>query len=112
MGAILASSHRLVHAMMSLEAGLSRSQPVPARAAFRTLADHIELTLYFLAAGLRGSPLTLSHLPDLREDHHALIASGDPLAERYALVNIETDRMTNSLNTLSEEIVRWVLVSP
>ena len=27
---------------------------------------------------------------------------------RYALVNIETDRVTNSLNTLALEIVQWV----
>ncbi len=108
LGAVLASSHRLVHAMMALEAGLSRSHPVPARAAFRALADHIELTLYYLAAGLRGSPLDRAHLPDLREDHHALVTSGDALTERYALVNVETDRITNSLNTLTEEILRWL----
>jgi len=97
-----------VHAMMALEAGLARSHPVPARPAFRTLADHIELTLYYLAAGLRGSPLERSHLPDLREDHHALVNSGDALTERYALVNVETDRITNSMNTLTEEILRWL----
>jgi hypothetical protein len=57
---------------------------------------------------LRGSPLDREHLPDLREDHHALIHSGDSASERYALVNVETDRITNSLNTLSEELLRWV----
>jgi hypothetical protein len=30
-----------------------------------------------------------------------------PATERYALVNVETDRVTNSLNTLSEELVAW-----
>jgi hypothetical protein len=106
--AMLASSRRLTHAMMALEAGLARSRPVPVRPAFRTLADHIELTLYYLAAALRGSPLTLSDLPDLREDHHALVTSGDSFTERYALSNVETDRITNSLNTLSEEVLRWI----
>ena len=108
LGALLASSRRLTHAMMALEAGLARSHPGPVRPAFRTLADHIELTLYYLAAALRGSPLKRSDLPDLREDHHALVASGDSLSERYALVNVETDRITNSLNTLSEEVLRWI----
>jgi hypothetical protein len=37
-----------------------------------------------------------------------LIGSGDSLTERYALVNVETDRITNSLNTLSGEILRWI----
>jgi hypothetical protein len=52
--------------------------------------------------------LTRENLPDLREDHHALVHSGDSLAERYALVKVETDRITNSLNTLSEELLRWM----
>jgi hypothetical protein len=105
---MLASSHRLAHAMMALEAGLFLSHPAPARQAFQTLANHIEITLYSLAAALRGSPLRPEELPDLREDHHALAESGDPLTERYALVNVETDRITNSLNTLTEEVLLWL----
>src|SRR5207237_846798 len=69
---VLASSHRLVHAIMALEAGLASSRPVPARPAFRKFANDVELTLYYLAAALRTSPLALKDLPDLREDHHAL----------------------------------------
>jgi hypothetical protein len=34
-------------------------------------------------------------------------ASGDG-AERHALLNVETDRITNSLNTLSEDLLRWI----
>ncbi|HET9318643.1 MAG TPA: FUSC family protein, partial [Bryobacteraceae bacterium] len=112
LGAILASSHRLAHAMMALEASLATSHPLPPRDAFRPFADHVELTLYYLAAGLRGSALRREELPDLREDHNALVHSGDPLTERYALVNVETDRITNSLNTLSEEVLRWRALTP
>lgn len=104
---MLASSHRLVHALMALEAGLYQSQFMPPRDAFRTFSNDVEKTLYFLAASLRGSPLHPGDLPDLREDHRALLRSGDSRAERYALVNIETDRITNSLNTLREQIVSW-----
>lgn len=104
---ILASSHRMVHAMMALEAGLYSSQPVPARPEFRKFADDVELTLYYLAAALRGSPVTRETLPDLREDYHSLVHAGDDRVERYALVNVEADRITNSLNTLSEELLRW-----
>lgn len=105
---ILASSHRLVHAFMALETGLYGSPPVPARDAFRRFANDVEATLYYLGAALRGSPLTRDTLPDLREDHHALIHSGGSLTERYALVNAETDRITNSLNTLSEQLLEWI----
>jgi uncharacterized membrane protein YccC len=102
---MLASSHRLVHALMALEAGLYQSQFMPPRDAFRTFSHDVEKTLYFLAASLRGSRIYPGDLPDLREDHHALLRSGDSRAERYALVNIETDRITNSLNTLREQIL-------
>ena len=98
----------MVHAMMALEAGLYSSAPVPARPEFRKFADDVELTLYYLAAALRGSPLTRDMLADLREDHHALIHTGDDRVERSNLVNVETDRITNSSNTLSEELLRWV----
>jgi uncharacterized membrane protein YccC len=104
---MLASSHRLAHSLMALEAGLYQSQFVPPRDAFRTFSHDVERTLYFLAASLRGSSIRPGDLPDLREDHHALLRSGDSRVERYALVNIETDRVTNSLNTLREQIISW-----
>jgi uncharacterized membrane protein YccC len=107
LNALLASSHRLAHAIMALEAGLARSNPAPARSAFVPFANHIELTLHSLASALRGSALHPDDLPDLRADHHALTHSGDPLTERYALVNVESDRITNSLNTLREQILQW-----
>jgi uncharacterized membrane protein YccC len=105
---ILASSHRLAHAFMSLEAGVEASGSAPPRHAFRAFAENVEKTLYYLAAALRGSDLSKEHLPDLREYHNALVSSGDPSVERYALVNVETDRITNSLNTLSEQVLRWI----
>ena len=104
---ILASSHRFVHAVMALEAGLTRSQPVPARTEFHAFANAVELTLHSLSAALRGSPLDPHELPNLRDAHNALLQAGDPLAERYALVNVECDRITNSLNTLTGQVFQW-----
>jgi hypothetical protein len=66
------------------------------------------LTLKSLAAALRGSPESLDQLPNLREDHRELVHTGDSQVERYALVNVETDRITNSLNTFGEEVVKWL----
>ena len=105
--AILSSSHRLAHAMMALEAGLSLSASALPREEFRRLANEVELTLYYLSSALRGSPLRQSNLPNLREMHHALIRSGDPLTARYALINVEMDRITNSTNTLAGDVLRW-----
>ena len=94
--AALASTHRFINAAMALEAGLT-AHP---HASFETFAHDLELTLYLLAARLRGSPLESNALPNLREDHNRLDRSD-------ALLVIEADRMTNSLNTLAEQIFRW-----
>jgi len=45
--------------------------------------------------------------PDLREAYLRFIQTTDPQLERYAFVNVEADRMTNSLNTLREQIFAW-----
>ncbi len=107
LNAMLASWHRFTHALMALEAGLSTSRPAVARKPFGPFAEHVEFTLKSLASALRGAPLSLDQLPNLREDYRSLIQAGDPHTERYALVNVETDRITNSLNTFSEELLRW-----
>jgi hypothetical protein len=104
---MLATSHRFAHAVMALEAGLPSTAPVPARAEFRTFTADVEKTLSLLEEILSGTKVPEKKFPNLREDHTKLVAAGDPVKERYALVNIEADRMTNSLNTLREEIVAW-----
>jgi uncharacterized membrane protein YccC len=106
--AILASSHRFAHSVMALEAGLPLTPPMPARPEFRVFAADVETMLALLEEILSGGKVAVKKFPNLREDHNRLIEAGDPEKERYALVNIEADRMTNSLNTLHEEIVAWV----
>jgi uncharacterized membrane protein YccC len=100
--ATLANCHRFVRAIMALEV-----VPVgvePAREEFRDFARDVEVTLEELAAALRGEKVLSRNLPDLREDHHRLLRSE---ASRFALVIEETDRMTNSLNTLCEQVRQW-----
>lgn len=104
---ILASTQRLAQAMISLEAAIVSSTPVAPRAAFLHFADDVELTLDRLAKLLRGAKIDPASLPDLREDHHALVHSADSGAALHALVNVETDRITNSLNTLASDLIRW-----
>jgi uncharacterized membrane protein YccC len=105
--AMLTSSHRFAHAIMALEAGLPLTPPVPARQEFRVFTADVEKTLALLEEVLTGGKVAERKFPNLREDHNRLIAAGDPEKQRYALVNIEADRMTNSLNTLREEILEW-----
>jgi uncharacterized membrane protein YccC len=100
--ALLASSHRLTHALMALEAGLSPTRSELPREAFRKFLNDVDLTLYYLASALRGSPVAPDSLPDLREDHHELAHAG---VASGTLLNVETDRIANSLNTMREELL-------
>jgi uncharacterized membrane protein YccC len=110
--AMLASSHRFAHAMMALEAGIpatsarGQTQPPP-RPEFRKFAEAVEMTLKLLADKIRGEKVVERDFPDLRESYLRLASSGDPRLERYALTNVEADRMTNSLNTLREQVFAW-----
>jgi len=107
LNALMASSHRLVHALMALDAGWQHTAAAPARTAFHKFAADVEKTLTLLAVALRGARVQVKEFPDLREDHHVLIRSGDQKIERYALVNVEADRIVNSLNTLREQVMEW-----
>jgi uncharacterized membrane protein YccC len=108
--AMLASSHRFAHAMMALEAGiptnLSQTQ-APPRPEFRKFADAVDTTLKLLTAKIRGQKVAERDFPDLRGKYLQLASSGDARLERYALTNVEADRMTNSLNTLREQVFAW-----
>jgi uncharacterized membrane protein YccC len=103
--AMLANCHRFVRAIMALEV-----VPIGAEPARRELVDFardVEKTVQVLCAALRGEKTSFRTLPDLREDHHRLVSAASSDIVRYALVNEETDRITNSLNTLREQIVHW-----
>ena len=108
--AMLASSHRFAHAMMALEAGIaapkSGDEP-PARPEFRRFAAAVDETLGLLTRKIRSEKVAEREFPDLREAQLRLAGSGDPQLQRYALSNVEADRMTNSLNTLREQMFAW-----
>jgi uncharacterized membrane protein YccC len=103
----LASSHRFVHAVMSVEAGIQPAARPAVRPEFRKFAGDVAATLEKLAAELRRVHPPHQKWPDLRERHRCLIQSPAEESEQYALVNVEADRMTNSLNTLREEVAQW-----
>ncbi len=107
LNAILASSHRFAHAAMALDAYRARMSATPGRRAFLVFAEDAERLLNFMVSNLRGARIPAKDWPDLREDYYRLVQSGDPSTERYALTNIEADRITNSLNTLREQLQSW-----
>ncbi len=126
---ILASSHALMHAMIGLEAGVigleaggigleaggmgpeaggllapvdDCSQP------FEKFTHDVEFTLYFLSAALRGSPTAVETLPKLREDHRRMVETRNSFSPTAQFVLIETDRITVSLNTLREQVMKYL----
>jgi uncharacterized membrane protein YccC len=100
LSAILVNSHSFVHAVMALESGLYRTQPVAMRPATADFAAKVDQVLAAIAESLRTDQPTPRDLPDLREAHNHIIGSPEALTNRYNLVNVETDRIVTSLKTL------------
>jgi uncharacterized membrane protein YccC len=109
---ILASSYALLHAIMAIEAGIQHHQPETPPDAFKKFADDVEFTLYFLSAALRGSSSAAETLPKLREDHNRMLQARDRFSPNDQFVLVETDYITTSLNTLREQVMRYVSVPP
>jgi len=105
--AMVASSHRFAHAMMAMEASIPQVLKRGPRPEFRGFAAAVDKTLEQLEKKARGQKVAERDFPDLRESYSRLAAAGDPQLARYALANEEADRMTNSLNTLREQVFLW-----
>ena len=103
---MLASSRSLMLAIVGLEAGMAHRRPQTE--ALKTFAQDVDFTLYFLAAALRGSKPAGESLPQLREDHRKLLDARKTVAQGDDYVLAETDRLTVSLNTLREQVMRYV----
>jgi uncharacterized membrane protein YccC len=111
LNAALASSHRFVHAAMALDAIFSQDPTLANSPPFKNFAANVEQTLTLLASILRGIRVMSKDLPNLREEHRLMVQARNPGAEsgvaRYDSIDVEADRMTNSLNTLAEQIMQW-----
>lgn len=107
LNSMLASSHALADSIMALEAGVLRSPPHTSPEAFQVYAKDVELTLYFLAAALRGSSGAQRTLPKLRDDHRRMLQARSSFSPADEFVLLETDRLTVSLNTLREQVLRY-----
>jgi hypothetical protein len=107
-GAVGASSNRLAHSAMVLEAmGVEHGGDQPSgelplsEPAFDTYAANASRTLSLLARVMRGENVSPEEFPDLRQSYEQWSkAAGD----RRPLVASELDRMTNSINTLTERV--------
>jgi uncharacterized membrane protein YccC len=105
---MLASSQALAHAIMGLEAGLIELPPHTSVEALENFANDVDFTLYFLVRALRGSSGASRTLPKLREDHRKLLDARNSFSHADEFILTETDRLTVSLNTLLEQVTRYV----
>jgi uncharacterized membrane protein YccC len=106
--AMLASSHALILAMMGLEAGIVQTPVHTSPEVLTTFANDVEFTLYYLTAALRGSRVASQTLPELHEDYRRMVEARDSFSANDQYVLIEADRLTVSLNTLREQVMRYV----
>jgi uncharacterized membrane protein YccC len=105
--AMMASSHRFAHALMTIEAELAANPSRSLPAASRNFFDAVYRTLGMMVNRLRGSRPATDEFPDLRDAHTQLLESA---GSEFVLLATETDRIANSLNTLREQITGWPLI--
>jgi len=110
LSAVLASSHRFIHALMALDAIFSQQPELVNSPPLKNFLSSLEKTLTSLASTLRGARASRD-IPNLREEHRQMVQSrtnqeSSALAH-FDSINIETDRITNSVNTLAEQIMQW-----
>jgi uncharacterized membrane protein YccC len=107
LAAMLASSHRFIHAVMALEAGLRAHRLEGDPQLFGEFAADVENTLRYMARVLRHADESGEALPDLRARQQALQRANEAAGHQHNLINAEADRITNSLNTLREQVEVW-----
>lgn len=105
---LLASSHRLAHSIMSLEATLYDSPEGPVPAAFGPFVDDVDFTLQAATRILCDPSDPPGRLPNLRAAQRSLAEAcadlpalaGDGAAQRPAILVDEADRIVDSVNTM------------
>jgi len=103
---ILASSHRFVHSAMALEAGLYMPPELARPDGLKRFVRDVDLTLQELAAVVRQPAHSTAPLPDLRSDQNELAEAAHRTGKAIATVTVETEHITNSLNTMMEIVHR------
>jgi len=111
LSAVLASSHRFIHALMALDAIFSHQPALASSLPLKNFISKLEKTLALLASTLRGLRVASKDFPNLREEHRLMVQSRTNEATsalaRFDSINVEADRITNSVNTLAEHIMQW-----
>jgi hypothetical protein len=96
---------------MALDAIFSHKPALSSSPPLKNFIPKLEKTLTLLASTLRGARVPSKDFPNLREEHRLMVQPRTSEASselaRFDSINIETDRITNSVNTLAEQIMQW-----
>ncbi len=104
--AVTVASNRFAHSMMAVEAGSSLNFSEEQCRAFDTFAGSVEQSLVLLCEALRGREVLRNEFPDVRGAYVKFSETQVGASEQYAILFEETDRMTNSLVTLTEQVLK------
>jgi len=112
---VLVASHRLAHSILAFEAGLVGTPEPVAPPELRAFVDDVGAMLGALVQALCDPSHLLRSLPNLRADQRALADLAKPEQERdgsenpapndsyqLAVIISEADRVTDSVNTMTE----------
>jgi uncharacterized membrane protein YccC len=105
---IQASSLSLFSAILAIEASVQPDTAHTTPEAFNKFANDVEFLLYHMAASLRGTAAGATTLPKLRDDHARMLESRDAFSSNDQFILNETDRLTTALNTLREQVTRYL----
>jgi uncharacterized membrane protein YccC len=105
LSAVTVASNRFAHSMMAVEAGSSLKFSEEQIKAFAAFAESVERSLILLCEALRGREVPRNEFPDVRSAYVQFAESQEKASEQYAIIYEETDRMTNSLVTLTEQVL-------
>ncbi|HWU42836.1 MAG TPA: FUSC family protein, partial [Bdellovibrio sp.] len=108
--AVTVASNRFAHAMMAVEAGSSQDISLEQGKAFQSFAGSVEKDLQLLCEYLCVREVSAREFPDLRADYVLFAESKAHNGENFLYE--EADRMTNSLSTLTEQILRRKIQRP
>ena len=75
LSAVLANSHRFIHALMALDAIFSHQPALSSSSPLKDFISKLEKTLALLASTLRGVRVMSKDFPNLREEHRLMVNS-------------------------------------
>jgi hypothetical protein len=96
---------------MALDAIFSHKPSLSSSPPLKNFLFKVEKTLGLLASTLRGARVPSKDFPNLREEHRLMVQSRTSEASSelayFDSINVEADRLTNSVNSLAEQIMQW-----